>query len=551
MDDLGTPSASGIPAPLPGNEAARLAALTALDLLDTQPEAIFDSLTGLAALLFEAPVALVSLVDADRQWFKSCVGLETRETPRDAAFCAYTILRPEVFVVPDARADPRFAGNPLVTGPPGIRFYAGAPLVGPEGHRLGSLCIIDFAPRAGFSAADTARLQAIAAAVSNVIAMRRDLSAYLALEHALHENEARLAFLTDHSADLILRVDPQSRITWASPSAQRFGYGPGELVGARSQDLVHPDDLPMLAARRAERFASLADPTGRREYRVKRKDGAWVWIEENPSIVRDGEGRAVELVNVLRDISDRKRAEQTAADIQAGMLLPRAALGRLAAGVCVDAVLQPARTVGGDLYDAFMVDDRRLCFLVGDVTGKGVPAALFMALSKALAHSVLQRQAHDLGAALAAIGSELARNNGEAMALSLLVSVLDIGTGRLDLCNAGLENPMLLAADGTVTDVALEGGPPLCAALDYPYSTESAFLPAGAILLALTDGVTEAQTPAGELFGRARVRQVLAAGDGRGPAELVDDLVLAVRAFEGEGEPSDDLTVLALRRAPA
>ena len=538
---------TGVPAPLPADEDMRVAALHALNLLDTKPEAMFDSLTSLAAQLFDAPVALVSLVDADRQWFKSCVGLDTQQTGRDVAFCAYTILRSEVFVVNDARADRRFADNPLVTGPPHIRFYAGAPLYSPDGHRLGSLCIIDFKPRSGLSATDAERLEKLADAVSSLIAMRRDLSDFLDMERQLQANEAQLKFLTDNSADLILRVDPQSRITWASPSARRFGYEPKELIGARSQDLVHPDDLPMLAARRADRFAGIADQAGGREYRVKRKDGAWVWIEENPSIVRDDQGVAIELVNVLRDISDRKRAEQTAADIQTGMLTPRGALGRLSRWATVDAVLQPARTVGGDFYDAFLVDQDRLCFLVGDVTGKGVPAALFMALSKALSRGLLQSHADDLAAGMIAIAGELSRSNAETMAVSMLAGVLELKTGRLSLCNAGLDDPMMLTADGVVRDVKMVGGPPLCVADDYAYPVEIHDLPAGATLIALTDGVTEAQDRRGEIFGRGRARTALAARPDFGG--LVDGLATAVRGFEGEGaEPSDDLTVLAVRR---
>ena len=551
MDDLATPIATGgIPAPFPEDDAGRVDALRALNLLDTQPEAIFDSLTALAAKLFDAPVALVSLVDADRQWFKACVGLDGTETSRDVAFCAYTILRSEVFVVNDALVDPRFADNPMVVGPPHVRFYAGAPLVGPGGHRLGSLCIVDFQPRAGLSAADIERLEALADAVSSVIAMRRDLSAYVELQKAFNENAARLEFLTDNSADLIIRVDPESRITWASPSARHFGYAPAEVAGMRAQDLVQPDDLPMLAARRADRFATLADPKGRGEYRVKRKDGAWVWVEENPSIVRDADGRAIELVNILRDVSDRKRGEQMAADIQAGMLPPRAALERLADGIGVDAVLQPARTVGGDLYDAFMLDARRLCFLVGDVTGKGMPAALFMALSKALSRSILQRRPDDLGAAFGEIGEELSRNNAEAMALSLLAGVLDVKTGRLSLCNAGLEDPVLVAADGSASDVRMEGGPPLCVASDYPYPVELFQLDAGATLAVLSDGVTEAEDPNGGLFGRARARASLAAAGGANLDAMTDALVAAVRMFEGpEAQASDDLTALLIRRS--
>ena len=133
--------------PILQNEKKRLKVLWQYEVLDTVPEELFDDLTELAARICEAPIALISLVDEKRQWFKSKVGTDVKETSRDVSFCAHAIKQAELFIVPDATQDPRFANNPLVTCDPKIRFYAGAPLITADGYALGTLCIIDKVPR--------------------------------------------------------------------------------------------------------------------------------------------------------------------------------------------------------------------------------------------------------------------------------------------------------------------------------------------------------------------------------------------------------------------
>ena len=134
-------------APIPFNDPERLAALRELLILDTPPEARYDRIVQFARDEFDVPIALLSLIDANRQWFKSKVGLDVCETDRGISFFGHAILQDDLFIIPDTLADERFADNPLVTGSPHIRFYAGAPLIMPSGYALGTLCLIDSKPR--------------------------------------------------------------------------------------------------------------------------------------------------------------------------------------------------------------------------------------------------------------------------------------------------------------------------------------------------------------------------------------------------------------------
>ena len=177
-------------APIPPNESERLAELHAYDVLDTPPEQVFDDITFLASKIFETPIALMSLVDRDRQWFKASIGLDVPETHRDLAFCAHAIWDPtDVLVVEDAAYDPRFSNNPLVTAFPSIRFYAGAPLQTPKGTALGTLCVIDRVARE-FSADEEAALKALARLVTNELQMRKAL---LDLSNRLDDAEKKAA----------------------------------------------------------------------------------------------------------------------------------------------------------------------------------------------------------------------------------------------------------------------------------------------------------------------------------------------------------------------
>jgi len=236
---------------------------------------------------------------------------------------------------------------------------------------------------------------------------------------------------------------------------------------------------------------------------------------------------------------------QAARAIQLGMVPTRARLAALDPRIGASAALEPAHSVGGDFYDAIRIDANRLLFLVGDVTGKGVPAALYMALSKTLAKSVLVRERGGLAHAVNTLNIELMRDADDAMGVTMLVVLVDCSTGELAMVNAGHENPILLRPGQRPESVPMEGGPPFCV-VAFAYPEENMVLRPGDTLVLITDGVTEAQDAAGRMFGLDGALATLGQVQANGPDAIVAGMVEAVRAFEHPTEPSDDLTILAL-----
>ncbi|ATE64495.1 CHASE2 domain-containing protein [Rhizorhabdus dicambivorans] len=235
---------------------------------------------------------------------------------------------------------------------------------------------------------------------------------------------------------------------------------------------------------------------------------------------------------------------QAARSIQLGMLPPREDLAAFDPRLDIDALLEPAKSIGGDLYDVIRIDADRVAFLVGDVTGKGVPAALFMALSKALAKSVVLRGVPSLADAAFILNEELMRDNSESMNVTMLIGIIDLSSGETVLMSAGHEDPLHIGRDGAIAIHKLDGGPPFCI-VDFPYPDEPMKLAPGETLVIISDGVSEAQNGAGALFGHERLLEAL---QGKASATaMVDAMRDAVRVFEEGTDPTDDLTVMAIR----
>ena len=298
-------------ASLPADEDARLRALRDCDVLDTPAEEDFDEITRLAAHICGVPIAAVSLIDAERQWFKSIVGLPLTETPRDMAFCAHTILQPGVMTVHDAQADARFADNPLVTGDPGIRFYAGAPLITEDGHALGSLCVIDRTPR-HLTADQQEAMRLLARLVMSHLEKARRAAEREQAEAERRETEAerlRLAAIIETCDDAIYSMTREGCITsWNRGAERLYGYEAAEMIGQRVALLIPPElraelEDALAAVGRGEALAPL-------ETMRLTKTGTRLDVSLRASPLVDAQGRVVGVSMIARDITERKRTDE-------------------------------------------------------------------------------------------------------------------------------------------------------------------------------------------------------------------------------------------------
>lgn len=290
-------------------ESLRLDALRDLDVLDSAPEEAFDDLAKLAAIICQVPIALVSLVDADRQWFKARCGLDTQETTRDVAFCTHAIQQPALFEIPDATLDSRFADNPLVTGEPHIRFYAGAPLSGPQGYRYGTLCVIDVEPRL-LTEEQRDGLTRLARSASGALETRR-------LQRRAEARELTLTQLLEAMPGGVVTCDATGLLGEFNRTARDWhGVDPRalppeqwaehfDLYRPDGDALLTPDEVPLLRALRGEhvREAEIIIRAAGQPARIVRCNG---------EPVRAADGTQLGAVCVMYDVTRLKAAEDLA-----------------------------------------------------------------------------------------------------------------------------------------------------------------------------------------------------------------------------------------------
>lgn len=291
---------------IPKNEEARLAELFSYRILDTQPEEDYDNLTRLASSICETPISLVSLIDPERQWFKSHHGLEASETPRDFAFCAHAINRQhEVLVVPDSRKDDRFHDNPLVTGAPDVIFYAGVPLVSSNGFALGTLCVIDNKPKE-ISDSQIESLRILGKQVVKLMELRRS---HVALRETNTFYDTVLESTLAGSWDWRVK-DKQA---YYSPGfLEMFGYGPSELPSDPDtwKKLMHPDDIRSVE----DAFADHVKSKGKTSYtgiaRYFHKNGNIVWVKYSGKVIEWHDEDPVRVIGSHVDLTELKSAQE-------------------------------------------------------------------------------------------------------------------------------------------------------------------------------------------------------------------------------------------------
>ncbi len=283
---------------VPENEAERLDALDSYRVMDTPPEDAFDDLTALVARILDVPISLVSLVDADRQWFKSRYGLDAPETPRDISFCGHVVAQGEILLVPDAFEDERFHDNPLVTGDPRVRFYAGVPLTTPGGHVLGTLCAIDHDARE-VTAQQLDTLRILGRQVAAQLELRRQL--LLSQDSAqLFDNANVLPVITDLDGTL-QRINER----WSAT----LGYSEEELLSRRLIDFVHEDDVASTLAA-AAKLRKTSSEVAQLTNRFRCADGSYRWLLWHAtSNVQTGR-----IYAVAHDDTDRTEAEERTND---------------------------------------------------------------------------------------------------------------------------------------------------------------------------------------------------------------------------------------------
>lgn len=403
---------------IPANESARLQALRALQILDTPREERFDRLTRITRHILQVPIVMVSLVDEERRWVKSSQGLEASEIPREISFCAHAILEAEVFVVPDASLDARFADNPMVAGAPNIGFYAGAPLVLDDGQRVGTLCAMDYQPRE-LSAEQLALLLDLAQVVVDELQIRSALSA----ASELRDHEERLHSVLDTVVDGIVTIDARGLIQTVNRAIEKiFGYPAKELLG-RNVNVLMPEPYHSGQDDFLDNYLKSGQPKVigiGREVEGLRNDGSTFPMELAVGEMKV-QGQRM-FTGIVRDITERKNDE--------GALLKASRLVESIAQTVVDAII----TINplGIVQTFNLAAERMFGYSADEVIGVNIKSLMPDPYSSEhdgyLEHYLETNERKIIGIGREVLGL---RKDGSTFPLDLAVSELKLGKTRI------------------------------------------------------------------------------------------------------------------------
>ena len=546
---------------IPGNETERLASLRSLEILDTAAEAEFDALARAASIVCGTPISLLSLVDADRQWFKANIGLEgTSETPRDVAFCAHAILGNTLLEIPDAAADLRFHDNPLVTGYPGIRFYAGVPVVLSDGQAVGTLCVIDHEPRQ-LTELQQSLLQQLAVAASRSLEGRRAARALArAVEQVAQaaavteQSEQRLRLVLDNAPSMIAYWDRELRCRFANRDYRKwFGVDPTSLIGTHISTLLGPE---LYALNRPHLEAALAGIPQSFERMIPGPDGN---VRESLAFyIPDIDPETGRILGILVQITDVTLAKQKEAilrtyrdNIESEAEIARFLLARMSR---MDSLEEPgishlclaAESFSGDLIAVARSSAGDLYGMLVDSTGHGLSAAIHLVPVTTAFYDMAER-----GFTL----DSMARRMNQAIkdysppdrfVAVTLVRIL-AREMQLEVLNAGNPAALLVDTDRQIRRSFRSGSVPLGILDDAAFRcrVEVCRVAEGELLLLCSDGLIEACNPGGIAFGSDGLARAI------GSIAEDQDPVAAIRAcFDDHcngASPLDDVTMLALR----
>ncbi|MDQ2680359.1 MAG: SpoIIE family protein phosphatase [Candidatus Eremiobacteraeota bacterium] len=520
-----------------------MAAVRRYDILDTPPDGAFDRITALAAHILGVPIALVTIVDEDRIWFKSRFGLdEVAEIDRDPGLCSSAICRDDTYIIESARTDVRSLANPLVAGEFGLQFYAAVPLRIKDGHRLGTLCVLDRQPRK-ISSGEIAMLELLASIVVDELEVRLGAREAVARERTQQQRTLdAVRSIAEGSPIIMWTADAKGWIDWYNSRWYEYtGQTLEEAVGWGWQAAHHPEDLPRVMQEWPYSIAT-GEPF-EAEFRLRRFDGSFHTVLTRAVPIRNENGEIERWHGSNVDIQAQKDAHERTRQIAETMqraFLP-AALPRTR-NVQFDALYIPAEKdtlIGGDWFDATQLPNGRFLVSIGDVTGHGLDASI---VGGRLRQAIIDYGfATDDPAIILSKVNRILRFQSPEVYATAIVGFIEADGARFSYARAGHPPPLLARSKiAPAQTLPLGGAPALGIEEEISPITHVVELHRDDVLALYTDGLTEFSRTVDATEEKLKIAVAQLVGDtsNASPATAVANAVL------GEALPPDDVAIL-------